>query len=591
MPTKKAAEIDPVTAEVIRNRLMFVVREMSVTMERASYTPVFTEGKDFSCAIFDRHARLISMTQWEYGCPGGHVGALPLLLQAIIDEIGLSNIKPGDSFLSNDPYIGGTHLPDYAVVTPVFYEDRLIAFCIARGHHVDVGGVRPGSFSPDADSIFSEGLKVPLVRIYKEGVLDQDIFKIILRNVRVKEQQGDFAAQIAATRKGCESLVDLVKRFGEETYEAAMDYCIDYSEKRFRSEIEKIPDGEYGSESYIVGDGITDKIHRIALKTTIVGSNINYDFSGTDEQCRGSMNVPLASTCGLCLVATIGILDPEIPLNAGACRPIKIIAPHGSLVNCKWPAATCTGHQELSQKLADAILGSLIQAAPEKGMAGEYATCNNIIISGVDPRTGSSYINFLLRNTGGWGATKGGDGLDTTFFFMAGAGPEAIPVEAYESKFPVLTKRLEVITDSGGPGKWRGGVTHIGEYTSYPPHEAYVGIATARVFVPTWGAYGGKPGLESQSFIRRKTGEEEHLLPISFGYLNPGDSFINWAAGGGGYGDPLERELELVQQDVSEGKVSIDGARRDYGVVIDPKSYEVDVPATQELRKQLKATA
>ncbi|MBI4318830.1 MAG: hydantoinase B/oxoprolinase family protein [Chloroflexi bacterium] len=578
---------DPILAEVIRNRLISIVIEMAKVMERTAYTIVFSEFKDFSCAICDGNLRLVATSTTDFGCPM-HTGGLPLSLQAIADYIGLENLRPGDILCTNDIEMGGTHLPDFVIAKPVFHGDELVAFALNRAHHLDTGGATPGSAVPSARSVYAEGLSVPPIKLYSEGKLNTDIFELILRNVRLKEQRGDFGAMVASVKKGATEIERVIGKYGLATFQSAVKWSCDYSEKKLRSVIEQLPEGTYFAESFGEHDGLQDKDYLINLKVVVKEGEIIFDFSGSDPQAPGSTNCTLSITASAALTAAIAILAPYTPINFGLYKPLKFIAPYGSITNCAWPAATMNGNTDTSNKLVDAVYRAFMQICPERAPAAEAACTNGTLIYGVDKKTSKPYLLYQSAH-GGWGARKGLDGASASAFIIGGTC-QLLPVEVIEAKSNTLTKSLRIMTDSGGPGRWRGGAALEWTIMTDPetPHTAEVTVIAERRRIPAWGVMGGRSGSEQLAYVLGQDSAQRVVPTKGHFFLAPGEMLVSCAPGGGGYGDPLEREPELVLKDVVEGFVSIESAREYYGVAIDPESLCVNWELTDAIRTEKK---
>ncbi|MBI4318834.1 MAG: hydantoinase B/oxoprolinase family protein [Chloroflexi bacterium] len=574
---------DPITVEVIRNRLISIVLQMAAVMERTAYTIIFSEFKDFSCAVCDGELRMVATSVSDFGCPM-HTGGMPLSLQAIADTIGLENIRPGDILCTNDVEMGGTHLPDFVITQPVFFEGELVAFTLNRAHHMDTGGATPGSAVPDARSIYAEGISVPPIKLYSEGKLNRDIFELILRNVRLKEQRGDFAAMVASVKRGAAEIEELIGKYGIDTYRQALKWAYEYSEKRLKSAIKQLPEGVYYGESFGEHDGLQDKDYLINLKVEVQDGEIVFDFSGSDPQAPGSSNCTLSITAAAAMTAAIAVLDPYVPINFGVYKPLKFVTPYGSITNCIWPAATMNGNTDTSNKIIDAVFRVFMQIVPDKVCAAEHSCTNSAVIYGVDKETREQYMLYSSAH-GGWGGKKGKDGHSATDFLPGGTA-QLLPVEVMEAKSRAMTKSMRILTDSGGPGQWRGGSALEWTVMTDPerPHTAEVTVIAERRRIPAWGAMGGRPGIEQLSYVVQKDGSRKILPTKGHFFLEPGEIMVLSAPGAGGYGDPLERKPEAVLRDVVEGFVSVESAREDYGVIIDPSSLTIDWEETSATR-------
>jgi N-methylhydantoinase B len=544
---------DPIRLEVYKNLFAAVAEEMGVVLRKASYSPNIKERRDYSCAIFDAQGEMIAQAAHI----PVHLGSMPLSVRAAIEnyhsqnESGVGNrsvgkgLNPGDSIILNDPYQGGTHLPDITLVTPVFvrgknneisesgesFSPTLIGFVASRAHHADVGGMTPGSM-PIAREIYQEGLIIPPIKFYDRGQLNQAAWDLILANVRTPlERSGDLMAQIAANQRGSIRFQELVKRYGYDEISTYMDALLAYTERMTRHLLEEIPDGSYKFEDYLDDDGICSQPILISVTITIDGDNAIVDFSESAVQQKGSMNAVLAITLSAVYYVFRCLLGLDVPNNSGCLRPIQVIAPHGRVVNATSPAPVAGGNVETSQRIVDVLLGALAQAYPGRIPAASQGTMNNVTIGGWDESKGESFTYYETIG-GGLGALSYANGLSAHHSHMTNT--LNTPVEALEYAYPLKVLRYEIRKGSGGKGKFSGGDGIIRELETLV--DAQVTLLTDRRRLSPYGLYGGSPGTAGENILIR--GENVQSIP-SKGTINlqKGDKLLILTPGGGGYGE------------------------------------------------------
>ncbi|BDG59539.1 hydantoinase B/oxoprolinase family protein [Caldinitratiruptor microaerophilus] len=576
------AQLDPVTVQVLGNYFMSIAEEMGARLIRSSYSSNIKERADCSAALFDRDGNVIAQADHI----PMHMGSMLGIVRAIKARYGESGVRPGDMFVTNDPYSGGgTHLPDITVAAPVFYEGELVGFAANIAHHSDVGGRVPGSNSGDSTSIYQEGLRIPLVRLVSEGRLQTEILDFILLNSRLpREREGDIQAQIAANRVGVERLQEACRRYGVATVTGAMVGLLDYAERRIRLAIEKVPDGTYTFTDYMDDDGITDEPIPITVTVRVQGDSIHLDFTGSGRHAGGAINIVRTALEATVYFALKAALDPDIPANGGYHRAIRITAPEGTIVNAVPPAAVA-GRTDTAQRIVDTVLGALAQAIPDRIPAACHSAMSAVMFAGFDAE-GANYFVYPETIGGGFGARPSKDGMDGVQVHVTNSSN--LPVEALELEYPLLIEHYGLIPDSGGPGRWRGGlgirrdIRILGRDVEFSSH------ADRQKFAP-WGLEGGMPAKAGRFVINPGTPQERRLASgkVSHVRLAPGDVLSAQTPGGGGFGDPLEREPERVAQDVLERKVSVRAAREVYGVVVDAEG-RLDLEATARLRQELR---
>jgi N-methylhydantoinase B len=575
---------DPITLEVIRHGLAAAANEMGVTLRKTSCSPIFNEGNDYSCAIFDRHGQIVSHGEFL----PIHLGSLFFSVRAAEAAFADEGFAPGDSVLMNDPYQGGSHLPDVTLVTPIFHDGEVVGYAANRAHHLDVGGSAAGSFYSEARENYQEGLRITPVKLIRAGERDQRLIDLVVNNCRLPEQMRvDLESQVSANRTAHQRMEELIARWGRDPLLAAMADLLDASERRMRAAIASWPDGEYTASDWLDNDGITDEPREIRVAVRIRGDEAEVDFTGSSEQVAGPFNSVLGYTHSGVYMTFQAASDPDIAPNEGCYRPIRIIAPEGTLVNPIFPAA-CTGGNEVTCVIHNTVFRALAQVRGEgdlpRVMACDHGSSNNMIISGLDPRTGSRYVIYEYPE-GGWGANSDRDGLSAIWSIVGNTWN--VPVEVVEQRFPVRVERYELRQDSGGPGEHRGGLGIRRDHRVLG-HGADVSIFGNRVRVAPWGLDGGLDGAPAEYTLRADTAEPVPAAP-QFGSkaagvrLADGELVTQATAGGGGWGDPRRRDPELVARDVRLGYVSVEAARRDYGVAVGDDG-QLDEAATRQLR-------
>lgn len=573
--------IDPITVEVLGNALLSVAEEMGGTLVRTAYSTNIKERKDCSAAIFNFKGETIAQAEHI----PIHLGSMLGIVAEIKKKYSLDKIKPGDMFVANDPYSGGgTHLPDITIAAPVFHDGKLCAFLANIAHHSDVGGRVPGSMSGDNSSIFQEGLRIPVVKIVDKSEVCQEVLDFIILNCRTpEERRGDLLAQIAANRTGLSRVKELFCKYGSDIVEAGMEELMNYAERKMLSGIKKIPVGSYEFTDYLDDDGIDIDGEPLKLhaKVMVEEDSITIDFTGTCGQVKGAINVVESALKATVYYAMKAIVDPTLPANAGYYRPIRIIAPKGSIVNPQPPAAVAA-RTDACQRIVDVVFGAMAQAVPEKVVAGCNSAMSTVVFSGVDPRTNRFYV-YPESLGGGMGARSNKDGMDGVHVHITNTSN--LPVECLESEYPLLVERYELRNDSGGAGKYKGGMGFRRDYRVLA--ETVFSSHADRQKLPPWGLFGGLEGAMGRFVINPDTDKEVVLKSgkVSDVILKKGDILSAQTPGSGGYGNPLERDVNSVLKDVLEGKINLNTAQKVYRVVIDPLKKEVDMEATCKLRK------
>jgi len=515
---------DPVRLEIFKSLFHAIAEEMGATLKRTAFSPNIKERRDYSCAVFDHNGHMLAQGDHM----PVHLGSMPLSVRAAIDN---RDIQPGDMIILNDPYAGGTHLPDITLVSGVFHKKQLLFYVASRAHHSDVGGMSPGSM-PLAEEIYQEGLRIPPIKLMSGGKINRDVWDLILYNVRTpQEREGDLAAMFGSNRTGERRLMEIVTKYGWKEVQRYITEILNYSERMTRHAIASIPDGVTEAEDFMDNDGISDKPIAIRVKVTIRGDNATIDFTGSDPQAQGSINAVYAITASVVFYIFRTLVGLTIPSNAGGMRPLKIIAPEGTIVNARPPAAVCGGNVETSTRIVDVLYKCLAKAMPSVIPAASQGTMNNFTFGGVDPRTGQP-VAYYETVSGGMGARPTMDGLSGIHTHMTNS--MNTPVEALEHSYPVRVSRYSLRRNSGGSGKHRGGDGVIREMKFLT--KAQVTVLSDRRKFPPYGLSGGHPGALGVNLIIRKDGREENLPSKFTTWVEAGDTVSIQTPGGGGWG-------------------------------------------------------
>ena len=571
--------MDPITLPVITNGFKSIVNEMNLALFRSAYSPVITEGRDIGGAVIDRHGRLVAQGDWDLAV---FVALLEFSLQGILERFS-ENINPGDVFIMNDPFVGGTHFNDVGVVRPVFSGGELMAFVAVCGHWADVGGQEPGSFVANAREHFQEGLRLPPMKLYIGGEPNQAVFDVIEANMRIpSERLGDVRAQVGSTRIGERRLQELATKYRWEQVTGAMDEAIAHSERMLRSEISRIPDGRYQGEDFVDMESLDRPIpKKIALELTVDGDSMHFDFTESDPESLSASNSTYSSTASAVYV-TVKSLFPDIAMNHGVFKPIQITAPEGTIVNAQPPRAISSMAATVYEKVIGAALIALSAALPEQAVGTPYNLIN-LTIGG--QYQDSDFVAYLYSE-GGFGARATKDGVPG-LVSLYGGGAKITPVEVFERRYPIVFEEWALWPDSGGPGRYRGGV---GSRKTFRIVDAEVRLSCLgdREHYPPPGVLGGGAGAKHGLIRNIATPEEENLTLKAVGFpLQAGDTVTILAGGGGGYGDPLNRDPALVANDVRQGYVTVEHAAREYGVVVS-ETGDVAIQQTEHLRTSMK---
>lgn len=564
-------QLDPITFEVIRNGLVAATDEMVLTLRRSAYSTNIKTRSDFSCAFFDAELRAVAQGFTQ----PVHLGSMVEQVPRAVRDYGPENLGPGDVIITNDPYPSGVHLNDISLISPVYSDGELLGYVANLAHHVDVGGGAPASIGAFRE-VFQEGVIIPPVKVVKGGAIVEDVFRLILAQIRSKhETAGDFRAQIAANATGVRRVQALVARHGRDTIVTTMRELLDYTERRTRAEIAELPRGVFEAEGSVDTDGYTDEPVRLRARIEITADGVAFDLAGCDPQRRAPVNSTYAQTFSACAYALKCLVDPDLPVNDGFYRVINLDAPEGSVTNCTWPSPV-VGGWETQTRLVDVIFRALLPALPAALPAGTKAMMCHAGFGGVDPVT-NEYTCFLETFGGGYGGRQLSDGPDAVQ--THGQNTENAPVEETELNYPVRVTRLSLVDDSDGPGRFRGGLGLRKDFLFERP-TTFTVLADRTAHGP-WGVFGGHEGRPAE-YVLIRAGEERRLPAKATVELEAGDVVSYRTCGGGGYGPPEERDPARVLRDVLEDKVSTERARDFYRVVV--AGRELDEAATAELR-------
>lgn len=557
------ADVDPVTFEVVRNALLTAAAEMKVVVMRSSYSTIWRESGDLSCALLSRDGDMIAQGPGDLPA---HLATMPFSLKGALQKIPLPTLEPGDVLFHNDPLWGNNHLPDCMMAKPVFVDGEVIGFAVVRGHWTDIGGMGPGSYTAVTTDPIQEGLRIPPLKLYRREVLDRSYVDFILANVRVpRDRLGDIQAEYAGCVTGERKLLALAAKYGARTVTDCMAAILDHGEQLTRAELAKIPDGTYAYTDYSDGDGVTDEPIKIQVAVIIVGSDVTVDFTGSHPQTIGGMNCPLAVTYSSVQYAVKAAADPWNPANSGCYRPVRVIAPAGTVVNPILPASVVAGNHETAMIIVAAMFGALAQAAPDRVLAAGSDSSVVTVIGGVDPRPerrGRKFV-YIEINGSAWGASQHGDGVSVMRAGVGNTGNQ--PIEVVETEYPVTVLEYAMVPDRAGAGQYRGGVPMRRRLRL--DSDAQVTLIAERGRIAPYGLHGGQPGVLGEYLMNPGTPQEERLFsktaPLQ---RHRGETLSVCAAGGGGFGDPHRRDPSRVQHDVEAGLVSPAAASTLFGL-------------------------
>ena len=579
-------DLDPVTFEVLRSQFEFCCDRMSKVLYKTAFSPILSDILDFSNAVYDADIRLLAQSP---GCPI-HMAAMHFAAQAAVDKYGIENIKPGDVVILNDPFAGGTHIPDTTFMMPIYHASELLGFAVSRGHWQDLGGGAAGGQS-FGTHIAGEGLRIPPLKLFTEYEINEDLLALIKNNTRCPQYiEGDIQAHMGALKVAEQEYGRAVERYGLDTVKTAMRELIAYTNRITRKRIADITDGEFLVEDFVDTDGFSEEPIKFKVKAIVKGEKITIDFTGSDRQCIGAINSPLANTYSSVYLALRFFLCPDAPANAGLFDAVEIILPEDCWLNAKWPAPTIGCTTVTAAKINSAIWFAMGQAMPEHSIGGTMSDCNWLVCAAKDPDSNDQAI-FSDLPAGGWGGMRGHDGVSVNYDPTGNC--MNLSAEVAELCYPVVYEAFDIRTDSAGAGLNRGGMGARLQFRF--KGSAELSIETSRTIEGSSGVEGGMTSAV-QKLYKVTTGGANEVIggwcedgtwknPLLASYrFQPGESFRIETTGGGGWGDPKQRAPEKVREDVLDGYVSIDAAREHYGVVIEPGAQEVDQQETRKLR-------
>lgn len=558
--------MDMINMNIVESAMIAIAREMGINVQKTAYSTIFSEGEDFTCALANRNGELIAVADF---CPS-QIGGVPLLVRSMIKEIPLSEMSEGDVVIHNDPYRGGLHTPEHTVFKPIFVEGKIVAFSVCVGHFVEVGGMVPGGFPGEATEIFHEGLRVPPIKIVKEGKDVPEVWKMMLANVRTpRGNYGDMRALISAVDLGEKRLKSLIEKYGAQTFESTVQDLMDYSEKRMRAELETFKDGKYTFVDKVEDDGIEDKEYEIHIAVYVQGGEVVVDYTGSSKQAKGPINATLGVAWSAAFNAILHMTDETIPLNSGCFRPIRVIAPAGTVMNVDYPGSEVGGNTETHPLIVSAIFGAMVDCVPDRVMASEGTTHGCFVFGGHDELNDEPYGGFDFSYVG-YGGRSFADGNDATDSINGNCANT--PMEVFETRFPWIVEEYALRPNSGGAGQFRGGLSNVKQMMC--TGEMLVSQMTNKHKICAWGLKNGGGGALGATLYKKAGGNKWETTVEAYGKvspskysnipMNPGDRVRVLAPGGGGFGAPADRSQEAVTEDVREGYISEDQARKIY---------------------------
>lgn len=577
----KKIGIDKILVSILQRRFKSITEEMSIALTMTTRSPILCEAKDFVTGLYDARGKMLEQTE-----------NLPILAfslgpvcEYIVKYFG-DEVYPGDVIFHNDVFSMGNQNNDVAVYKPIFHEEELVGWAACKGHQADIGGAVQGGYNPQATEVWQEALRIPPVKVYEKGKLRKDVWDLIFANIRLKMVEEDMRAQIGSCVVGERGILALVEKYGLEVFNAHKEYLFDSTEKMMRAEIRTIPNGAYfgGATGYYDGRHPGSK-YTVRVKITVEDEDIAFDYTDTDPQTKGFVNGTYTSSASATLLTFLQMVNPDMPHNDGMVRPVKIIIPVGTVLNAAFPAATTYGNH-LCPINADAIMRALGPVIPDR-VTAEWNELLCSLTTGLDPRKNEPFVDICFMGLkGGSGAVKGTDGYDHIGMIDASGGVLDQDYEMFELQTPHLILQHEYLRDSGGPGQWKGG---LGVATKFKLGGEKVKLVTFGEgdVEPPFGAQGGKPGTLNKIELVYPDGRVYRTTTKDLVEdVLAGTMYYQEAGGGGGYGDPKKRPIDLVRREVRNGIISVESAREDYGVVIDPNTFTVDENATRALRKR-----
>lgn len=563
--------VDPFTLEIIKEALVAIGDEMFVTMQRTSMSTIIYEVLDYATGLTDAQGRLITQ--------GNGVtlflGTLDFGVRSVLEKFGPQGLKPGDIIITNDPYSGGgTHLSDVTLIAPIFYDGKIVAFAANKGHWTEVGGMAAGSWTTDSTEIFQEGLQFPCIKIFEEGRPIQSLIDLIRANVRTPDMTiGDMYAQAASLRIADRRFRELCDKYGVDKVLAGIELLMDHSEQMIRQELRKIPPGVYEAEDWIDDDGIGNGPFRVCVKVTVTPEKLICDFTGTHPQVPGPVNCNRTGLHSAARAMLMAMTDPSITASAGCFRVLDVVCPDGTIFTCNRPAPVST-YWETMLYAADLIWKALAPVLPHRLPAGHFLSVCGVVLAGLHPDTGELFL-LVEPQAGGWGAGATKDG-ENGLVCVGDGETYVIPVEVCETRYGVLVDQYGFDITDGGAGRYRGGRGLVRDYRITAEEAWFTGTFGRHKFLP-WGMVGGQPGSRNYTKIIFADGREPDIFGKTARYhLKKGDVARLITGTGGGYGNPLERPVEEVQNDVKNGYITLEMAERDYGVVLNRDTLAVE---------------
>ena len=559
--------MDMINMNIIESAMIAIAKEMGINVQKTAYSTIFSEAEDFTCALANREGELIAVADF---CPS-QIGGVPLLVRSMLREVPLSEMDEGDVIVHNDPYRGGLHTPEHTVFKPIFVDNEIIAFAVAVGHFVEVGGMAPGGFPGEATEIFHEGLRVPPVKIMKRGKDVPEVWKMMLANVRTpRGNYGDMRALISAVDLGEIRFRELVSKYGVGVFSRTLSDLLDYSERRMRAEISAFPDGKYTFVDKVEDDGIENKEYEIHVAVHVHRDEVIIDYSGSSPQAKGPINATLGVAWSAAFNAMLHLTDQSIPKNSGCFRPIRVIAPAGTIMNVDYPGSEVGGNTETHPLIVCAIFGAMANCVPQRVMASEGTTHGCFVFGGHDKVTDEPFGGFDFSYVG-YGGRSFADGNDATDSINGNCANT--PMEVFETRFPWIVEEYALRPDSGGAGRHRGGLSNVKQMLC--TGEMLVSQMTNKHKIGAWGLKGGFEGKVGATLYMKSGSEDWKTAVEAFGKVSPskysniemqpGDRVRVLAPGGGGFGIPAERSPQAVEDDIAEGFISVKEAEDKYG--------------------------
>ncbi len=559
--------MDMVAMNIIESAMVAICREMGVNVQKTAYSTIFSEAEDFTCALANAEGEMIAVAEF---CPA-QIGGVPLLVRSMVKEIPLDEIDEGDVIVHNDPYRGGLHTPEHTMFKPIFAEGRIVAFAVCIGHFVEVGGMVPGGFPGEATEIFHEGVRVPPVKIIKKGQDVPEVWKLLLANVRTpRGNYGDLRALISAVDLGERRMIELIGKYGVEKFTTTVSDLLTYSEARMRAEIAAFPDGRYDFEDCLEDDGIEDREFWIRVAVHVQGDEVVIDYTGSSPQAQGPINATLGVAYSASFNAMLNLTDQTIPKNSGCFKPIRVVAPAGTIMNVDYPGSNVGGNTETHPLIVCCIFGAMSKCVPGRVMASEGTTHGCFVFGGFDERTKESFGGFDFTYVG-YGGRAFADGNNATDSINGNCANT--PTEVFETRYPWIVEEYALRTDSGGAGEHRGGLSISKTMLATGP--MLISQMTNKHKRQSWGLFEGGQSVAGATLFMREGTQDWQTISQAFNkpspskYSNvpvrPGDRVSVKAPGGGGFGARQKRERGKVVEDVLEGFVSREAAARNYG--------------------------